>query len=115
MRIEEWKRPLIQVNVHSEHPDPNIKLRVIQVLKKKHPRLAKLTVSYPKKERQALESSSPKSFLSDIEPNEVFKSRWKSKRGVEPPSEQIALFEQLKDQAKLILEQNSTLSPYNKR
>ena len=114
-QVEDWKRPLIQVNVHSEHPDPNIKLRVIQVLKKKHPRLAKLTVSYPKKERQAVEGNSPKTFLSDIEPNEVFKSRWKSKRGVEPPSEQLALFEQLKDQAKLILEQTSTLSPNDKR
>ena len=112
--VADWKRPLIQVNVHSEHPDPNIKLRVIKVLKKKHPRLAKLTVTYPKKERQAQESSGPKTFLTDIEPDEVFKARWKSKRGEEPPTEQLALFTQLKDQAKLIIEKDNSLTSSSK-
>ncbi len=112
--VVEWKRPLLQVNVHSEHPDPNIKLRVIKVLKKKHPRLAKLTITYPKKEQQISEDTGPKTFLSDIEPNEVFKARWKSKRGVEPPSEQLALFTQLKDQAKLNIEQQESLSSSSK-
>jgi DNA repair protein SbcD/Mre11 len=97
--VPEWKRPLLQVSVHSEHPDPNIKVKVIKTLKNKHPRLAKLSVTYPKKEASKTESP-PTSYLCDIEPEEVFKARWKSRRGTEVPLDQLALFTQLKDLAR---------------
>lgn len=98
-----WKRPLLQVNIHSEHPDPNIKHKVIKTLKGKHPRLAKMTITYPKKEK-TLEEERPRSFLNDIEPEEVFKSRWMSRRGIEPPQEQIDLFVKLRDQARAAIQ-----------
>ena len=89
----DWRRPLLQVNIHSEHPDPNIKVKVINTLKDKHVRLAKISITYPKaKSRGASEELPPRTYLSDIDPSAIFKARWKSRRGEDPPEDQTELF-----------------------
>ena len=99
----QWRRPLLQVNIHSEHPDPNIKVKVLNTLKTKHVRLAKISVTYPAKGAANGVGVPPKSHLNDINPEEVFKARWKSRRGVEPPPDLALLFEQLRDEARVTL------------
>ena len=66
-------------------------------------RLAKISVTYPAKGAANGVGVPPKSHLNDINPEEVFKARWKSRRGVEPPPDLALLFEQLRDEARVTL------------
>ena len=100
----EWRRPLLQVNIHSEHPDPNIKIKVLKILKYKHVRLAKISISYPKSvQYESGAELAPKTYLSDIDPSAIFSARWKSRCGEVPPDDQLKLFEELIDEARIEL------------
>jgi len=100
--VPEWKRPLLQVKVFCETPDPTIKSKVINALRGKHPRLTRLHNEYPERSLTPL-TEVPTLHLSDIDPDEIFRSRWRDRRGSDPSDELLSAFQELRSEARVAL------------
>ena len=101
--VPEWRRPLLQVKVFCESPDPTVKSKVIHALQDKHPRLTRLHNEYPERSVTPLTSEAPTQHLCDIDPDVIFKARWRDRRGSEPTEELLEAFQELRDEARVAL------------
>ena len=101
--LPEWRRPLLQVKVFCEVPDPTIKSKVINALVGKHPRLTRLHNEYPERSMTPITDEAPTKHLCDIDPDVIFRARWRDRQGDEPSEEFIEAFQELRDEARVEL------------
>ena len=94
-----WQKPVLQVNIHCEAPDPTIKSKVLAALEGKNARLAKISVSYPGR-HWTPSSEAPTRHLRDIDPDDIFRARWRERRGDDPPQDLMDIFQRLRDEAR---------------
>ena len=100
--IPEWRRPLLQIKVFCETPDPTVKAKIIHALQGKHPRLTRLHNEYPERSFTPI-TEAPTLHLADIDPDEIFRARWRDRRGGEPSDDFLEAFQELKSEARVAL------------
>ena len=100
--VAEWRRPLLQVKVFSPEPDPTIKSKVLSALRDKHARLIRIHSEYPQRSNTAI-AELPKQNLSDINPDDIFRARWRDRKGSEPSDEFMEAYREIRDEARIAL------------
>ena len=100
--IPEWKRPLLQIKVFCDTPDPTVKAKIIHALRGKHPRLTRLHNEYPERSLAPV-TEAPSLHLADIDPDDIFRARWRDRRGSEPSEELLSAFQELRNEARVAL------------
>ncbi len=86
-------RPLLEVSVHVEQPEPTLRQTVEDALDRKEPRLARLGVQTAGTQ-QALGDVEVKA-LGELQPEEVFLRKWETDFGGAPPADVLAAFHEL--------------------
>ena len=86
-------RPMIEVCVALDGPQPHLKHDIEQTLDGKEARLAKITVTWP--ERSPEELLVPGAHLVDLMPEDVFRARYRRDFRRDPPPPLVAAFHEL--------------------
>ena len=92
------ERPIIEVPVLLEQPEPALRSRIEKALEGKGVRLARISTRYTGT-GQALADALPKRSLNDLQPEEVLRQRWTREHEGEPPPDLLAAFHQLLGEA----------------
>ena len=100
--VPEWRRPLLQIKVFCDTPDPTVKSKIIHALRNKHPRLTRLHNEYPERSFAPI-TEAPTLHLADIDPDDIFRARWRDRRGNEPSDEVLSAFQELRNEARVAL------------
>jgi len=88
-------RPLLEVHVLLQLPDPALRRTIEEALVGKHARLVKLSVTYHSE--QAAPQPPARQNLRDLEPDEVFRRCYDRTFDADPPLELLAAFSELID------------------
>ncbi|HEX2568318.1 MAG TPA: exonuclease SbcCD subunit D C-terminal domain-containing protein [Polyangia bacterium] len=90
-------RPLLEVRVLLDRPEPALRRRIEPALEGKGVRLVKITPELAGRSR-ALAELAPHVRLSELRPEDVFIERYRRDFGVVPPDELLATFHELVEQ-----------------
>ena len=88
-------RPLLEVSVRIERPEPTLRQLVEDALTGKEPRLARLCVETGGMDRAL--SGAELTALGDLRPEQVFLRKWEKDFGGAPPPDALAAFHELLD------------------
>ncbi|MCC7139246.1 MAG: exonuclease SbcCD subunit D C-terminal domain-containing protein [Planctomycetes bacterium] len=88
------RRPLLEVRVRCDRPEPNLRREVEEALAGRAPRLLRIGVELPGDAR-ALAEAAPGATLRDLSPEHVLRLRWARDHEGEPPAELLAAFSEL--------------------
>jgi exonuclease SbcD len=88
-------RPLLEVSVRVEQPEPALRQLVEEALAGKEPRLARLGVETGGTDRAL--SGAELTALGDLRPEQVFLRKWEKDFGGAPPEDVLAAFHELLD------------------
>lgn len=91
------ERPIIEVLVLLDQPEPGLRTRIEKALEGKGVQLARIGVRYSGT-GQALADAQPLTALGDLQPVEVFHRRWARDHEGEPPADLLAAFHELVDE-----------------
>jgi exonuclease SbcD len=94
--LPEDLRPIVEVPVLLQQPEPALRARVEQALAGKGVRLARIAASYDGS-GQALADALPQATLHELQPEQVLRRCWARDHADEPPSALLAAFHQLLD------------------
>ncbi len=86
-------RPLLEVEIELQGPEPGLRQRVEEALRGKEARLARIGV-HTTGTGEALGQQAVRS-LADLQPEDVFLAHWRKLHAGEPPPELLATFHQL--------------------
>ncbi len=92
-------RPLLEVSVHVDRPEPTLRQRVEEALAGKEARLARLGVETAGTSRSL--GDVEVTPLAELRPEQVFLRKWEKDFGGAPPDEVLAAFHELLDAASL--------------
>lgn len=87
-------RPLLEVRVRCERPEPHLRREVEAAVAGRRPRLLRIALETAG-DGQALADAAPTARLRDLTPDEVFRRRWASEHDGEPPAALSAAFHEL--------------------
>jgi DNA repair protein SbcD/Mre11 len=90
-------RPLLEVSVHVDRPEPTLRQRVEEALAGKEARLARLGVETTGTSRSL--GDVEVTPLAELRPEQVFLRKWQKDFGGAPPDEALAAFHELLDAA----------------
>jgi exonuclease SbcD len=93
-RASDPRRPLLEVSVALERPEPDLRLQIEQAMAGKWPRLVKVSVEYTG-DGASLADGAPGLQLSELEPEDVFRRRYARDHAGEPPAEILAAFREV--------------------
>ena len=91
---DEALRPLLEVQVLLDRPNPDLPRLVEEALASRLPRLVKLAVSYAGK-GGSLAEAAPRRSLQDLQPTEVFRRCYQRGHDADPPDELLHAFHRL--------------------
>lgn len=91
----EEDRPLLEVEVRLEKPEPALRQRLEEALRGKEARLARLGVTLTGTGESLGEAHVR--AISDLQPEEVFQARWRRDHGGDPPPDLVLAFHELVD------------------
>lgn len=91
----ESARPLLEVEVRLEKPEPSLRQKVEEALRGKEARLARLGVTLTGTD-EALGDTEVRP-ISELLPEEVLRAKWKKHHEGEPPPELVSAFHELVD------------------
>lgn len=86
--------PYIEVRVRLEKPEPHLRAQVERAMRGKHARLVKISPELTG-DRRALGDAPPPEALSELDPREVLRRRWRRDHADDVPAAVMAAFEQL--------------------
>ena len=86
-------RPIVEVCVALDGPQPRLKSEIERALEGKEARLAKITVTWP--ERKDCEVLAPGAYLVDLVPEDVFQARYRRIFQADPPAPVVGAFLEL--------------------
>lgn len=86
--------PYVEVRVRLEKPEPHLRAQVERAMRGKHARLVKISPELTG-DRRALGDGPPPEALSELDPREVLRRRWRRDHQGDVPPEVMAAFEQL--------------------
>jgi exonuclease SbcD len=95
--LPEGERPYLEVCVALDRPEPALRRQVEEALEGRAPRLVKLTAVHEGDGRSLAEAAAARD-LKDLNPEEVFRSRYRRSHEGDPPPELLAAFHELVDQ-----------------
>jgi exonuclease SbcD len=95
--LPEGERPYLEVCVALDRPEPGLRRQVEEALEGSAPRLVKLTAVH-EGHGQSLAEAAAARDLKDLNPEEVFRSRYRRSHEGDPPPELLAAFHELVDQ-----------------
>ncbi len=90
-------RPYLEVAVRLERPDPGLRARIEAVLEGRPARLLKLTSEYAGRAHGPA-AAGPARRLDELQPEGVFRERYRQQVGGEPPEDLLAAFHGLLEQ-----------------
>src|SRR6266568_901133 len=91
----EAARPLLEVEVRLEQPEPALRQRLDEALRGKESRLARLGVTLTGT-GQSLGETQVRA-ISDLQPEEVFRAKWRKHHEGDPPPDLLLAFHELVD------------------
>jgi exonuclease SbcD len=86
--------PYVEVRVRLEKPEPHLRAQIERALRGKHARLVKISPELTG-DRRALGDGPPPEALSELDPREVLRRRWRRDHEGDVPAAVMAAFEQL--------------------
>jgi exonuclease SbcD len=89
--------PYVEVAVRLERPDPSLRRRVEEILEGKAARLLKLSSEYAGS-ASGLTPAKPAQRLDELQPDGVFRERYRQQYENEPPTDLMAAFDALLEQ-----------------
>ena len=92
--LPEARRPLLEVLLRLERPQPEAQQQIEEALEGRAPRLIRLGVSYTGSGADLVEAQ-PQRSLSELQPDEVFRRCYERSHQGEPPAELLAAFHEL--------------------
>jgi exonuclease SbcD len=87
-------RPLLEVRVRLTEPVPHLRTQIELAMRGKRPRLVRISPEHGG-DRRALGDGPPTVPLSDFDPREVLRRKWKRDHESDVPTEVMVAFEQL--------------------
>jgi exonuclease SbcD len=88
-------RPLLEVEVRLDKPEPTLRQRIEEALRGKEARLARLGVTLTGT-GEALGDVEARA-ISELQPEEVFRAKWRKHHEGDPPAELLLAFHELVD------------------
>jgi exonuclease SbcD len=85
--------PLLEVEVSLERPEPSLRQQIEEALREKEPRLARLGVTLTG--TGAALGDTEVRAISDLQPEDVFRAKWRKQYEGEPPAELLLAFHEL--------------------
>jgi exonuclease SbcD len=92
------ERPILEVPVLLQRPEPGLRTRIEKALASKGVRLARIATHYTGS-GQTLADALPQTALKDLQPDEVFRQRWAREHETELPADLLAAFHELVGEA----------------
>jgi exonuclease SbcD len=92
------ERPILDVPVLLQRPEPGLRTRIEKALASKGVRLARIATHYTGS-GQTLADALPQTALKDLQPDEVFRQRWAREHETELPADLLAAFHELVGEA----------------
>ena len=86
-------RPMIEVCVALQGPQPHLKREIEQALDGKEARLAKITATWPESSPEEL--LAPGAYLVDLVPEDIFRARYRRDFQLDPPPPLVEAFHEL--------------------
>jgi exonuclease SbcD len=86
--------PYVEVRVRLEKPEPHLRAQIERALRGKHARLVKISPELTG-DRRALGDAPPPEALSELDPRDVLRRRWRRDHAHDVPADVMAAFEQL--------------------
>jgi exonuclease SbcD len=91
----EWARPLLEIEVRLARPEPALRQRLEDALRGKDARLARLGVTLAGTGASLGESQVR--AISDLQPEEVLRAKWRKHHEGDPPPDLVLAFHELVD------------------
>ncbi len=91
------RHPYLEVVVRLDRPDPGLRSRIDAVLEGRPARLLKLSAEYPGR-AMGLAATSPGQRLEELDPDAVFRERYRQQHQDEPPEDLMGAFHEMLEQ-----------------